>query len=85
MQDLSLLVIDEGQQYGTDREIAVISLPKQQRTGRGRSGDASRLFVMTTATDHKNTLNSSTWRKNISAHCEWKLLLTQQEARQKLQ
>ena len=26
MQDLSLLVIDEGQQYGTDREIAVISL-----------------------------------------------------------
>ena len=30
MQDLSLLVIDEGQQYGTDREIAVISLLKQQ-------------------------------------------------------
>ena len=26
MQELSLLVIDEGQQYGTDREIAVISL-----------------------------------------------------------
>ena len=30
MQDLSLLVIDEGQQYGIDREIAVISLLKQQ-------------------------------------------------------
>ena len=30
MQDLSLLVIDEGQQCGTDREIAVISLLKQQ-------------------------------------------------------
>ena len=30
MQDLSLLVIDEGQQHGTDREIAVISLFKQQ-------------------------------------------------------
>ena len=33
MQDLSLLVIDEGQQYRgvcTDREIAVISLLKQQ-------------------------------------------------------
>ena len=30
MQDLSLLVIDEGQQYGTDGEIAVISLLKQQ-------------------------------------------------------
>ena len=30
MQNLSLLVIDEGQQYGTDREIAVISLLKQQ-------------------------------------------------------
>ena len=30
MQDLSLLVIDEGQQYGTDREIAAISLLKQQ-------------------------------------------------------
>ena len=30
MQDLSLLVIDEGQQYGTDKEIAVISLLKQQ-------------------------------------------------------
>ena len=30
MQDLSLLVIDEGQQYGTDREIAVFSLLKQQ-------------------------------------------------------
>ena len=30
MRDLSLLVIDEGQQYGTDREIAVISLLKQQ-------------------------------------------------------
>ena len=30
MQDLSLLVIDEGQQYGTDREIAVIGLLKQQ-------------------------------------------------------
>ena len=26
MQELSLMVIDEGQQYGTDREIAVISL-----------------------------------------------------------
>ena len=30
MQNLSLLVIDEGQQCGTDREIAVISLLKQQ-------------------------------------------------------
>ena len=30
MQEFSLLVIDEGQQYGTDREIAVISLLKQQ-------------------------------------------------------
>ena len=30
MQNLSLMVIDEGQQYGTDREIAVISLLKQQ-------------------------------------------------------
>ena len=30
MQELSLVVIDEGQQYGTDREIAVISLLKQQ-------------------------------------------------------
>ena len=30
MQDLSLIVIDEGQQYGTDREIAAISLLKQQ-------------------------------------------------------
>ena len=30
MQELSLMVIDEGQQYGTDREIAVISLLKQQ-------------------------------------------------------
>ena len=27
---LSLMVIDEGQQYGTDREIAVISLMRQQ-------------------------------------------------------
>ena len=30
MQELFLLVIDESQQYGTDREIAVISLLKQQ-------------------------------------------------------
>ena len=30
MQDLSFIVIDEGQQYGTDREIATISLLKQQ-------------------------------------------------------
>ena len=30
MQDLSLMVIDEGQQYGTDREIATISLLRQQ-------------------------------------------------------
>ena len=30
MQELSLLVIDEGQQYGTDRKIAVISLLRQQ-------------------------------------------------------
>ena len=30
MQELTLLVIDEGQQYGTDREIAVISLLRQQ-------------------------------------------------------
>ena len=29
MQELFLLVIDESQQYGTDREIAVISLLKQ--------------------------------------------------------
>ena len=27
---LSLMVIDKGQQYGTDREIAVISLMRQQ-------------------------------------------------------
>ena len=33
MQELSLLVIDEGQQYGTDREIAVISLLRQQPPG----------------------------------------------------
>ena len=30
MQELILMVIDEGQQYGTDREIAVISLLQQQ-------------------------------------------------------
>ena len=30
MQELSLMVIDEGQQYGSDREIAVISLLRQQ-------------------------------------------------------
>ena len=30
IQELSLLVIDEGQQYGTDGEIAVISLLRQQ-------------------------------------------------------
>ena len=30
MQELSRMVIDEGQQYGTDREIAVISLLRQQ-------------------------------------------------------
>ena len=30
MQDLTLMVIGEGQQYGTDREIATISLLKQQ-------------------------------------------------------
>ena len=30
MQDLSLMVIDEGQQYGTDREIATISLLRKQ-------------------------------------------------------
>ena len=30
MQELSVMVIDEGQQYSTDREIAVISLLKQQ-------------------------------------------------------
>ena len=30
MQDLSLMVIDEGQQYGTDREIATISLLRTQ-------------------------------------------------------
>ena len=30
MQGLSLMIIDEGQQHGTDREIATISLLKQQ-------------------------------------------------------
>ena len=30
MQDLSVMIIDEGQQYGTDREIATISLLRQQ-------------------------------------------------------
>lgn len=30
MHDLSLMIINEGQQYGTDREIATISLLKQQ-------------------------------------------------------
>jgi hypothetical protein len=49
------------------------------------AGFANGLFVMTTATDHKNNLNSSTLKKTMPAHCEWKLLLTQQEARQKLQ
>jgi len=30
IQKLSLMVIDEGQQYGTDREIAIINLMRQQ-------------------------------------------------------
>ena len=30
MQDLSVMIIDEGQQHGTDREIATISLLRQQ-------------------------------------------------------
>ena len=45
MQDLSLMVIDEGQQYGTDREIAAISLLKQPAScplDRGRTANARR-------------------------------------------
>jgi len=40
MQDLTLMVIDEGQQYGTDREIATISLLKQQQPLILWTGDA---------------------------------------------
>ena len=58
MQELSLLVIDEGQQYGTDREIAVISLLKQQPlvlwTGDRRPcGVVGRASFLTTRTDYR--------------------------------
>ena len=56
MQDLSLLVIDEGQQYGTDREIAVISLLKQQPLSCGL-GTQSRRHPM------PKDLASSWWPK----------------------
>ena len=36
MQELSLMVIDEEQQLGTDREIAVISLMRQQPSSCGQ-------------------------------------------------
>ena len=35
MQDVSLMIIDEGQQYGTDREIATISLLRTQPSSYG--------------------------------------------------
>ena len=40
MQDLILMVIDEGQQYGTNREIATISPLKQQQPLILWTGDA---------------------------------------------
>ena len=52
MQELSLLVIDEGQQYGTDREIAVISLLRQET----RSKHPAALIVQpATQNDHDSS------------------------------
>ena len=44
------------------------------------TGFSDGLFVMTTATDHKNNLNRSTIKKKILGHFEWKPLLTRQVA-----
>jgi hypothetical protein len=44
------------------------------------TGFSDGLFVMTTATDHKNNLNRSTIKKKFLGHFEWKPLLTRQVA-----
>ena len=59
MQELSLLVIDEGQQYGTDREIAVISLLRQQPlvlwTGDSSKHPAALIVQPATRNDHDSS------------------------------
>ena len=49
------------------------------------AGFANGLFVMTTATDHKNNLNSSALKKNYARTLRVETMQTQQEERQKLQ
>ena len=64
MQDLSLLVIDEGQQYGTDREIAVISLLKQQPLSCGLGTHSKRQAALPRQHPMPKDLASSCWPKN---------------------
>ena len=65
MQELSLMVIDEGQQYGTDREIAVISLLQQQPLIIW-TGDAEQTpgGIARTA---PNTKRSRSWPRNMGS------------------
>ena len=65
LQELSLLVIDEGQQYGTDREIAVISLLRQQPlvlwTGDSEQTPGGMIVQLATRNDH----DSSCWPRSM--------------------
>ena len=64
MQDLSLLVIDEGQQYGTDREIAVIVCSSNNPLSCGQGTRSKRQAALHRRHPMPNDLASSCWPKN---------------------
>ena len=65
MQELSLLIIDEGQQYGTDREIAVISLLKQQPSSYGQATRNKHQAASPRQRPMPKDLASYYWPKNM--------------------
>ena len=64
MQELSLLVIDEGQQYGTDREIAVISLLNSNPSSYGQVTHNKRQAASPRQHPMPKDLASYCWPKN---------------------
>ena len=59
MQDLSLMVIDEGQPNGTDREIATISLRLLMPRGRASRGSSRQRWIPRSSKALPSTSNPS--------------------------
>ena len=67
MQDLTLMVIDEGQQYGTDHEIATISLLKQQPSSFGQETHSKHQTGLLERPPTPRAHADSYWPRNLAS------------------